>query len=82
MFLPSTPCFTETVKESVPAMEVRSLTTESKGSCHRGEFIVAVGGTLDAGIVTGSLDFDPPPPSSPWPGIENTALRFPPRGGI
>lgn len=57
MFLPSTPCFTETVKENVPAMEVRSLTTESKGSCHRGEFIVAVGGTLDARIVTGSLDF-------------------------
>ncbi|KYQ47333.1 hypothetical protein ALC60_13668 [Trachymyrmex zeteki] len=30
---------------------------------------------------TGSLDFDPPPPF-PWPRIENTALRFPPRGGI
>jgi len=55
--------------------------TESKRSCHRGKFIVAVGGTLDSAIVAGSLDFNPLRPP-PWPRIENTALRFPPRGGI
>lgn len=44
-------------RERVPGAEDNSFTT-GKGSCHRGEFIVTVGGTR-AGVVTGSLNFDP-----------------------
>lgn len=73
-------------KENVPRAveEALSLTIGAKGSCHRGEFIVAVGGTRRT---PGIPRLRPPSPSlSSLPSrgreSENTALRFPPRGGI
>ncbi|KYM77295.1 hypothetical protein ALC53_12276 [Atta colombica] len=46
------------------------------------KFTLHKNNTSSGQLKTGwSLDFDSSPPF-PWPRIENTALRFPPRGGI